>query len=84
MGMKVSVSEAIKLMAALAGKSLAQICREKLSSTPAAFVNMVAKGSMKMKVGAVVGDACGYTLMYVKNEEVGKIENGIEIKGEVE
>lgn len=80
---KVSVTEAVRMIMNRAGKSMAQISREAMNNTPAAFVNMVNRGSMKMGVGAVVGDACGYTLMYVPNSEVGKIENGIEIKGEV-
>lgn len=82
--MKVSVTEAVRMIAARASKSLAQISREVTKSTPAAFVNMVSRGSMKMGMGAVVGDTCGYTLMYVPNDEVGKISNGIEIKGDVE
>lgn len=82
--MKVSVTEALRMIASRANKSLAQLSREITKGTPAAFVNMVARGSMKMGVGAKVGDVCGYTLMYVPNEEVSKLENGIEIKGDVE
>lgn len=82
--MKVSVTEALRMIASRANKSLAQLSREITKGTPAAFVNMVSRGSMKMSVGAVVGEKCGYTLMYVPNDEVDSIENGIVIKGEME
>jgi len=82
--MRLSVSEAIRLMLDRAKKSMAQISRELGLGTPANVVSMVARGGVKMKVGAAIGEACGYTLMYVPNSEVGKIENGIEIKGETE
>lgn len=78
--MKVSVKEAIRMIAARAGKSLAQISREVTDSTPAAFVNMVSRGSMKMSVGAMVGEKCGYKLMYVPVDV--DIEDGIEIRAE--
>lgn len=82
--MKVSVTEALRMIASRANKSLAQLSREITKGTPAAFVNMVSRGSMKMSVGAVVGEKCGYTLMYVPNDQVDSIEDGIEIKGEME
>lgn len=82
--MKVSVTEALRLISTIAGKSLAQLSREMTKSSPAAFVNMVARGSMKMNVGALVAEKCGFALMFVPIGEKDKIDNGIEIKGEME
>lgn len=82
--MKLRVSEAIKLLLGRMGKSMAQMGRELNMGTPANMVNMINRGSIKGNVMALIGEKCGYTLMYVPNEETGKIENGIEIKGEIE
>ena len=82
--MKVSVTEALRMVAMRANKSLAQLSREITKATPAAFVNMVARGSMKMGVGATFGEKCGYVLMFVPVDKKDSIEDGIEIKGEVE
>lgn len=81
--MRISTREAVKMIARRAGKSLGQLSGEVTGSTPAAFVNMVARGSMKMGVGAKVAEQCGYALMFVPIELKDMIEEGIEIKAEV-
>ena len=82
--MKVGVTEALRMVAMRANKSLAQLSKEITKATPAAFVNMVARGSMKMSVGASFGEQCGYALMFVPIDQKDSIVDGIEIKGEVE
>lgn len=82
MSMKVSTKEAIKLLGALSGKSLAQISRDMGLPMPTYLVNMVSRGSIKTDVLVNIADVCGYEVMLVpKGAEV---ENGIEIKGETE
>ena len=81
--MKLSVTESVRMIALRAGKSLAQLSHVVTGTQPAAFVNMVARGSMKMGVGAKVAEQCGYALMFVPIELKDMIEEGIEIKAEV-
>ena len=82
MSNRLTVNEALRLMSKRAGKSLTQISREITEATPAAFLNMVSRGSMKMSVGASMAEACGYKLMLVPDDY--EIEDAIEIKGEVD
>ena len=81
--MKVTVTEALRMIAMRAGKSLAQLSRELTDVTPASFVNMVARGSMKMKVGAAFAEACGYKLVLIPKDVNIDDVDGIEIKGEI-
>lgn len=80
--MKVSSQEALKLIAARAGKSLAQLSREMTKVTPASFVNMVSRGSMKPQMMARFANHCGYKLVFIPDDI--EVEDEIEIKGEVE
>jgi len=82
MGMRLSVTDALRTMITLKGKSMAQVCRELAMGTPANLTNMILRGGVKMSTGARIAEACEYELMLVpKGTEV---ENGITIKGETE
>ena len=79
MGMRLSVTDALRTMIMLKGKSMAQVCRELGMGTPANLTNMIARGGVKMSTGARIAEACDYELMLVpKGTEV---ENGITIIG---
>ena len=78
--MKVSTTEALRLIASRAGKSLTQLSKEMTKVTPASFVNMVARGSMKPHVMATFARHCGYKLVFIP-EDI-EVEDEIEIKGE--
>ena len=82
MGMKVSTKEGIKLLAALVGKSLAQISREMGYKMPTYLVNMVSRGSVRAGILARIAEVCGYELMLVPKGT--EIDNSITIKGEKE
>lgn len=81
--MKLSVTEALRLLAMRVGKSLAQINKDMgTGKQPANLVNMVTRGSLRMKVGAAFAEACGYKMVLVPEDM--DIDDAIEIRGEVE
>lgn len=81
--MKLSVTEGLRLLAMRAGKSLAQINKDMgTGKQPANLVNMITRGSLRMKVGAAFAEACGYKMVLVPDDV--EIADGIEIKGEVD
>jgi len=82
MGMKVSTKDAIKLLGALVGKSLAAISRDMGYRMPTYLVNMVARGSVKADILARIAEVCDYELMLVPKGT--EIENSITIKGDAE
>ena len=65
-------------------KSIAQLSREITNKQPAALVNMVSRGNMKMKIGAVFAEACGYKMVFIPADVNVEDVDGIEIKGEVD
>lgn len=79
MGTDLSISEATKLMANRAGKSMAEICRKIDLGTPSNLTQMVNNESIKTRVSAAVAEACGYKMRFV-NDETGDV---IEVKGEI-
>ena len=81
MGMKLSVTDALRTIIVLAGKSMARVCKELGMGTPANLTSMIANGGVKMKVGAKIAENCGYRLMLVPEEEAEKVVNGIVIDG---
>lgn len=82
MGMKLKTAEAVKLMSARTGKSMAQMCRDLNMGTPANLVLMVNKGSLRARILAAMCEVCGYKMVLVP--ESVDIEDAIEIKGEVD
>lgn len=82
MGMKLNVTDGLRTMITLKGKSMAQVCRELNMGTPANLTNMILRGGVKMTTGARIAEACDYELMLVpKGSEV---ENGITIRGDAD
>jgi len=82
MGTKLNVGEALKLMASRARKSLSQLSREMDAGTPANLGNMLTRGSIKLKLAALMAEHCGYKVMLVPADI--EIADGIEIKGDNE
>jgi len=82
MGMRLNVTEGLRLLAMRAGMSMARVSKKMGYKTPASLINMVTRGTIRMKVGAAMAEACGYKMVLVPADTV--IEDGIEIKGEVE
>ena len=83
MGMKVSnAKDAVRLLCAISGKSMAEISRDMGLPMPTYLVNMVNRKSLKAEMLAEIAEVCGYEVMLVpKGTET---ENSIVIKGEVE
>ena len=79
MGMRLNVTDALRTMITLKGKSMAQVCRELSMGTPANLTNMILRGGVKMSTGARIADACDYELMLVPKGT--DVENGIAIAG---
>ena len=79
MGTDLSISEATKLMAKRAGKSMAQVCKDIDLGTPSNLVQMVNGESIKARVSAAVAEACGYKMCFV-NKDTGDV---IEVKGDI-
>jgi hypothetical protein len=82
MSARLNVTEGLRLLAMRVGRSVAQISKELGYKTPASLVNMITRGSIRMKVGAAMAEACGYKMVLIPKDI--DIEDGIEIKGEVE
>lgn len=82
MGVRLNVTEAFKLLFMRQGKMQKDISKELGLGTPANLANMINRGSIRVRVGAAVVEACGYKMMLVPKEV--EIEDGIEIKGEVD
>lgn len=80
MGTRLGIGEALKLMARRAKKSLAQLSREMDTGTPANLGNMLTRGSIKLRLAALMAACCGYKIVLVPKDYV--IEDGIEISGE--
>ena len=60
MGMKVSsAKEAVKIIAALSGKSLAQISKEMGLPMPTYLVNIVNRKTIKAETLAEIAEKCG-------------------------
>ena len=79
---KLNVTEALRVLAMRANKSVAQLSREMGYKTPASLINMLTRGSIRMKVGAAMAEHCGYKMVLVPDDY--EIEDAIEIKGEVD
>ena len=79
MGMKVTSSEAVRLMAMRSGMSLAGVSREMKMKMPTNLRNMVSRGSLRADVLADVAKACGYKMVLVPADA--EIEDCIEIEG---
>jgi len=82
MGMKLNVTEGLRLLAIKVGRSMAKISKDMGYKTPASLINMITRGSIRMSVGAAMCEKCGYKMVLVP-EDV-DVPDGIEIKGEIE
>jgi len=83
MGMKVNVTEALKLLAIRKGKTISTINKE-MGFKSDCLGKQVGRGSIRMRVGAAVAEACGYKMVLIPEEvDVSEVD-GIEIKGEVD
>ena len=81
-GMRLGITDALRAMMTLAGKSMARVGKELDPSKKANnYTTMIARGSVKMGTGAKMAEICGYRLMLVPEEEVEKVTNGIVIDG---
>jgi len=78
MGMKVTIAEAIRLVAMRAGKSIAQVSRDMGMKASSNLVNMMARGDVKSSVLTRIADVCGYELALIPKGE--DTENVITIK----
>lgn len=80
--MKLSVTEALRLLSMRTGISQAKISKVLGYKTSASLINMITRGTIRMKVGAAMAEACGYKMVLIPADM--EIEEAIEIKGEIE
>lgn len=79
MGTKLTIKEGLKLAAARAKKSIAQISKEMGFKNRANLNNMICRGSMRASTFIEVAELCGYSVKLV-NEAGDEIEIKVDAK----
>ena len=78
--MRLTMSEAIKLMLRRSGNSIASVSRTLGYNTPASIENMLTRGSLRLDMTAKKAGVCGYKVMLVPEKM--EIDDAIEITEE--
>lgn len=79
MGIKLSITEILKLMAIRAKKSIAGLSKELGFNNRAALNSMVLRGKMPIDLIQTYANKCGYKVVFVPVDQ--EVENAIDVEG---